>query len=74
MDKYLALVHIKDNRKFIGYGDKVVKILIFGDNPKDKITNHLYNLKIYNFKILELRKIIKGVSLEEIDEIFDWGD
>ena len=37
MDKYLAKVHIKDDRKFIGYGDKVINILIFGDRPKEKI-------------------------------------
>ena len=75
MDKYLAKVHIKDDRKFIGYGDKVINILIFGDRPKEKIFNHLNSLKIFNIKIIELIKVNKGVSLEEIDEILDWwGD
>ena len=71
MDKYLAKVHIKDDRKFIGYGDKVINILIFGDRPKEKIFNHLNSLKIFNIKIIELIKVNKGVSLEEIDEILD---
>ena len=75
MDKYLAKVHIKDDRKFIGYGDKVINILIFGDRPKEKIFNHLNSLKIFNIKIIELIKVNKSVSLEEIDEILDWwGD
>ena len=71
MDKYLATVHVKDNRKYIGLGDKVIKILIFGDKPRQKLENHLYRLKIYNFKIEELTKVYKGVCLEEIDEILD---
>ena len=71
MDKYLATVHVKDNRKYIGFGDKVIKILIFGDNPRQKLENHLYSLKIYSFKIEELTKVYKGVCLEEIDEILE---
>ena len=56
MDKYLATVHVKDDRKFIGYGDKVIKILIIGDNPREKVQNYLFSLKIYDFKIIELKK------------------
>ena len=71
MDKYLATVHVKDNRNYIGLGDKVIKILIFGDKPREKVQNHLFSLKIYSFKIEELTKVYKGVCLEEIDEILD---
>ena len=71
MDKYLVTVHVKDNRKYIGLGDKVIKILIFGDNPIEKVQNYLFSLKIYNFKIEELTNVYKGISLEEIDEILD---
>ena len=71
MDKYLATVHVKDDRKFIGYGDKIINILIFGDRPIEKIYKHLNSLKIFNFKIIEFIKVNKGVSLEVIDEILD---
>ena len=71
MDKYLVAVHVKDNRNYIGLGDKVIKILIFGDNPIDKVLNHLYSLKIYSFKIEEITKVYKGISLEDIDEILE---
>lgn len=71
MDEYLALVHVKDYREIIGYGNKVIKIIIIGNNPIDKLTNYLYNLKIYDFKLLKIRELTDDISLNEIDQIID---
>ena len=71
MDEYLALVHVKDYREIIGYGNKVIKFIIIGNNPIDKLTNYLYNLKIYDFKLLQIRELTEDISLNEINQILD---